>query len=142
MKKGNPNQVLIFPTTTPLIQQVIYHTMLQSHLWCLPRRSKQCLQNEASLITTVTPTSLPIHPIINPLKAELNPICRLLALLGGATIVVISRLRVNFTTTINTTHIQLLICHCQQLLIGITRLYSLTSHKAVTLIKQFISRGK
>jgi hypothetical protein len=30
----------------------------------------------------------------NPLKAELNPICHLLTLLGGATIVVVSRLRV------------------------------------------------
>jgi len=33
--------------------------------------------------------------IFNPLNAELNPICHLLALLGGATIVVVSRLRVN-----------------------------------------------
>ena len=32
---------------------------------------------------------------VNPLKAELNPICHLLALLGGATIVVVRRLRVN-----------------------------------------------
>ena len=32
---------------------------------------------------------------INPLNAELNPICHLIALLGGATIVVVSRLRVN-----------------------------------------------
>ena len=32
--------------------------------------------------------------VINPLNAELNPICHLLALLGGATIVVVSRLRV------------------------------------------------
>jgi len=32
--------------------------------------------------------------VLNPLNAELNPICRLLALLGGATIVVVSRLRV------------------------------------------------
>jgi hypothetical protein len=32
---------------------------------------------------------------INPLNAELNPICHLLALLGGATIVVVSRLGVN-----------------------------------------------
>ena len=31
---------------------------------------------------------------INPLNAGLNPICHLLALLGGATIVVVSRLRV------------------------------------------------
>ena len=32
----------------------------------------------------------------NPLNAELNPICHLLALLGGATIVVVSRLRVKW----------------------------------------------
>ena len=32
---------------------------------------------------------------VNPLNAELNPICHLLELLGGATIVVVSRLRVN-----------------------------------------------
>jgi hypothetical protein len=31
---------------------------------------------------------------INPLNAELNPICHLLALLGGATKVVVNRLRV------------------------------------------------
>jgi len=31
---------------------------------------------------------------INPLNAELKPICHLLALPGGATIVVVSRLRV------------------------------------------------
>jgi len=31
---------------------------------------------------------------INPLNAELNPICHLLALLEGATVVVVSRLRV------------------------------------------------
>ena len=36
---------------------------------------------------------VPSHNI-NPLNAELNPICHLLALLGGATIVVVSRLRV------------------------------------------------
>jgi hypothetical protein len=34
--------------------------------------------------------------LINPLNAELNPICHLLALLGGATIVVVSRLRVKY----------------------------------------------
>jgi hypothetical protein len=34
----------------------------------------------------------------NPLNAELNAICHLLALLGGATIVVVSRLRVNNST--------------------------------------------
>jgi len=34
-------------------------------------------------------------PCFNPFNAELNPICHLLALLGGATIVVVSRLKVN-----------------------------------------------
>jgi hypothetical protein len=38
--------------------------------------------------------------MINPLNAELNPIYHLLALLGGATIVVVSRLRVNFYDTL------------------------------------------
>jgi hypothetical protein len=33
--------------------------------------------------------------LFSPLNAELNPICHLLALLGGVTIVVVSRLRVN-----------------------------------------------
>ena len=37
------------------------------------------------------------HRQFNPLNAELNPICHLLALLGGATIVVVSRLRVKYT---------------------------------------------
>jgi hypothetical protein len=34
----------------------------------------------------------------NPLNAELNPICHLLALLGGATIVDVSRLRVKLAS--------------------------------------------
>jgi hypothetical protein len=34
------------------------------------------------------------HQSVNPLNAELNPICHLIALLGGATIVDVSRLRV------------------------------------------------
>ena len=38
---------------------------------------------------------------LNPLNAELNPICHLLALLGGATIVVVSRLRVNIVPVIS-----------------------------------------
>jgi hypothetical protein len=38
------------------------------------------------------------NKIFNTLNAELNPICHLLALLGGATIVVVSRLRVNVDT--------------------------------------------
>ena len=41
-------------------------------------------------------TTSPCAPL-NPLNAELNPIYHLLALLGGATIVVVSRLRVNIS---------------------------------------------
>ena len=45
--------------------------------------------------------------LINPLNAELNPICHLLALLGGATIVVVSRLRVKGEYLVrNTTNIR------------------------------------
>jgi drug/metabolite transporter superfamily protein YnfA len=40
-------------------------------------------------------TGLTFTFILNPLNPELNPICHLLALLGRATIVVVSRLRVN-----------------------------------------------
>ena len=36
------------------------------------------------------------YSVVNLLNAELNPTCHLLALLGGATIVVVSRLRVNY----------------------------------------------
>jgi hypothetical protein len=36
-----------------------------------------------------------LHCSFNPLNTELNPICHLLALLGDATIVEVSRLRVN-----------------------------------------------
>jgi hypothetical protein len=38
--------------------------------------------------------------LFSPLNAELNPICHLLALLGSATIVVVSRLRVNYNCCI------------------------------------------
>ena len=40
--------------------------------------------------------------VLNPLNVELNPICHLLALLGGATIVVVSRLRVKHIKNIDT----------------------------------------
>jgi hypothetical protein len=55
--------------------------------------------NPRSLVSEAT--TLPLYHRsrydfwLNPLNAELNPIFHLLALLGGATIVVVSRLRVN-----------------------------------------------
>jgi len=39
--------------------------------------------------------------IINPLNAELNPICYLLALLGAYLILHVSRIRVKFSTVFN-----------------------------------------
>ena len=53
-----------------------------------------------AIISFVMPVCLSVIPHakirlpLDPLNAELNPICHLLALLGGATIVVVSRLRV------------------------------------------------
>jgi hypothetical protein len=41
------------------------------------------------------PTNALFWQFINPLNTELNPICHLLALLGGATIVVVSRIKVS-----------------------------------------------
>ena len=43
--------------------------------------------------------SLMLRTDINPLNAELNPICHLLALLGAHHILHISRIRVNITET-------------------------------------------
>jgi len=42
---------------------------------------------------------------VNPLNAELNPICHLPALLGGATIVVVSRLRVKLVGASRNKHV-------------------------------------
>jgi hypothetical protein len=49
-------------------------------------------------------TSTSTEQNINPLNTELNPICHLLALLGGATIVVVSRLRVKHHLPSNLIH--------------------------------------
>ena len=55
------------------------------------------LSSRNVFIASVSACSLIAHIIfktsLNPLNAELNPICHLLALLGGATIVVVSRTR-------------------------------------------------
>jgi hypothetical protein len=74
---------------------------------CVVRRFRRCANVIECTYTnldsiayyTANPNSLTTHfseriPIVNPLNAELNPISHLLALLGGATIVVVSRLRV------------------------------------------------
>jgi len=40
-----------------------------------------------------------VHSTLNPLNAELHPICHLLALLGAYTILHVSRIRVNRAKT-------------------------------------------
>ena len=61
------------------------------------------------------------HFVFNPLKAELNPNSHLLALLGGTTIVVVSRLRVNGRFQFNRLNAELNpICHLLALLGGAT----------------------
>jgi len=52
------------------------------------------IQEERSIFRDFI-VSVVVEKEVNPLNAELNPICQLLVLLGGATIVVVSRLRVN-----------------------------------------------
>ena len=54
--------------------------------------SSKCLRG---VLLNVSTNRIISSTNFNPLNAELNPICHLLALLGGATIVVVSRLRVN-----------------------------------------------
>ena len=67
---------------------------------CLKIVSLPILNNRSSSnlnVLDITIGSIKNHvagKLFNPLNAELNPICHLLALLGGATIVVVSRLRV------------------------------------------------
>ena len=59
-----------------------------SKWWCL---TNSILIKQCWLYWLYTDSS---QYAFNPLNAELNPICHLLALLGGATMVVVSRLRV------------------------------------------------
>jgi len=59
---------------------------------CKPKRPKHVADYELLIKLCL---ELFYIVFINPLKAELNPICHLLTLLGGTNIVVVSRLRVN-----------------------------------------------
>jgi hypothetical protein len=73
----------------------LYQGLGGSTFFCLPIRNSRSYRRN------------PRVPAINPLNAELNPICHLLALLGAHHILHVSRLRVNAqpTNTIN------LLCH-------------------------------
>ena len=72
----------------------------KTYSWPLKKVMLRCFTTPCSTSSWYTQT--PVSPLsldnINPLNAELNPICHLLALLGGTTIVVVSRLRVKAVT--------------------------------------------
>jgi midasin (ATPase involved in ribosome maturation) len=70
------------------ISQILRHRYVNCHVHRLQLLIFNFTTKERLLFT---------YTVLNPLNAELNPICHLLALLGGATIVVVSRLRVNIT---------------------------------------------
>jgi hypothetical protein len=55
-------------------------------------KAENCCDVVADLVQSLQ--SCEVYYAFNPLNAELNPICHLVALLGGATIVVVSRVRV------------------------------------------------
>jgi hypothetical protein len=72
-------------------QQWFLETVTHTNTHCL---SCRIFYDESNIILTLKQTDASLQNI-NPSNTELNPICYLLALLGGATIVVVSRLRVN-----------------------------------------------
>ena len=118
LRVGLPYSLFLsgFPTKT------LYALLLSSHTCYMPRPSDSFRFDHANNIGRTLPLYLPeitpVHseqeagwtfwgrdrclglPGFNPLNAELNPICHLLALLGGATIVVVSRLRVKYVRRI------------------------------------------
>jgi len=74
-------------------------------------------------VTASQPKHLAQPDVLNPLNAELNPICYLLALLGAHHILNISRIRVNHNTDLQTD------CSC------ISRLHQLSSFTVVSTYK-------
>jgi hypothetical protein len=60
-------------------------------------RNRSC---DLPAYSTMSQPTAPLRAPLKPLNAKLNAICHLLALLGGATIVVVSRLKVNVVTMV------------------------------------------
>src|SRR5215510_2779978 len=83
--------------------------------WCAPRTTS---------LDTTRPSTIFVGFSCIPLNAELNPICHLLALVGGATIVIVSRLRVNFLTTVLNEYVYcVVIVHCWGSICGRHRVF-------------------
>jgi hypothetical protein len=83
---GEAPSVLWIHESTPKYTHRIEMNIGQFIAWLPCDYATDCT-NEGNHVST--------YCCVNPLNAELNPICHLLALLGGATIVGVSRLRVN-----------------------------------------------
>ena len=80
------------------LNQYVSGSVAKNHLWkksltCVERTKASQILIHWQIISKLNLRYSHYHSLI-PLNAELNPICHLLALLGGTTIVVVSRLRV------------------------------------------------
>jgi hypothetical protein len=64
--------------------------------WHIKFRWRRITQKKAYHTVTGSACKFDIDQVINPLNAELNPICHFLALLGAHHILHVSRVRVNF----------------------------------------------
>jgi hypothetical protein len=104
------NNISFFPSNTSLcsVQESTYYSLCkhEGSLWysawayhmlillhAIILKSQLALTTVCLIIVVLDCVNY-YHYITNPLNAEINPICHLLALLGGATIVNVSRLRV------------------------------------------------
>jgi len=87
---------------------ILYTKVLRIFLACLPSAERNIFISYPYGLPYLSPAiickqpSVPFfyfqHPIINPLKPELNPICYLLALLGAHHFLHVSRIRVKSLT--------------------------------------------
>ena len=64
---------------------------------CTPKKDRKCTYNVTWRCIRLTIVAMEKRLCINPLNAELNPICHLLALLGAHHILHVSRLRVKYS---------------------------------------------
>ena len=81
---------------SPLINTLIETEYLTFYEGRPPQDDKYRWKNVACIIIVAENDTIICLDGINPLNAELNPVCHFLALLEGATIVDVSGLRVNF----------------------------------------------
>ena len=89
MLAGNASGIYQCKQTSNNEPNIVFFAEVSRRLWYREQCHKKGTVVRKNFVVILFPVGT------NPLNAELNPICHLLALLGGATIVVVSRLRVN-----------------------------------------------